>query len=106
MEENENGRVASPDHLQDFQLFFFFVQHKFYFTFSGLWSPPKESPLSMEKFLQGGGGGGGGGGEEGERELIIIVNRWFPLRSEKNWKWQSRFRWKYFSPPSVFSPKL
>ena len=31
MEENENGRVASPDHLQDFQLFF--VQHKFYFTF-------------------------------------------------------------------------
>ena len=25
MEENENGRVASPDHLQDFQLFFFFL---------------------------------------------------------------------------------
>ena len=73
MEENENGRVASPDHLQDFQHFFFFVQHKFYFTFllvsfSGLWSPPKESPLSMEKFSPRGEG-------EGGRELIIIVNR-------------------------------
>ena len=45
---------------------FFFVQHKFYFTFllvsfSGLWSPPKKSPLSMEKFSPRGGGGGGEG---------------------------------------------
>ena len=75
MEENENGRVASPDHLQDFQLFFFCsAQILFYLpTCFFLWTmkPSKrESTLYGKIFSKGGGGGGaGGGGERGGKGI-------------------------------------
>ena len=79
MEENENGRVASPDHLQDFQLFFFFCSAQILFylpTCFFLWTmkPSKRESTLYGKIFSKGGGGGGGGGEEGS-DLIIIVNR-------------------------------
>ena len=73
MEENENGRVASPDHLQDFQLFFFlfntnFILPSYLFLSLDYEALQKRVHSLWKKFLQGGGG-------EGGRELIIIVNR-------------------------------
>ena len=66
MEENENGRVASPDHLQDFQLFFLlfstnFILPSYLFLSLDYEALQKEIPLSMEKFSPRVGGGERGG---------------------------------------------
>ena len=64
MEENENGRVASPGHLQDFQLFFLFSTNFIlpaYLFLSLEYEALQKRVHSLWKyFLQGGRGRGEG----------------------------------------------